>query len=194
MHKYVDQSDLNAMYDQMALRGLGAHEYLDTSNLNAPYDYSPPFNMVGSGILANTGLGSLGATSLSYPWRQESADTRELQRVLNVTLRDSGRCPIAEDGVLGPGTCGAARFVIDELGISGQSPPATCESFSAPGRPPCGGGTTPSPPTPSDTELVAPRRSGAGMGSDTLWLVGGFGVATLLIGGAIVMKKKRRGR
>ena len=85
MHVYVDQSDLNAQYDRMPLRGLGAHEYVDTCNLNAPYDYDPPYNMVGAGILSEPGLGSLGSTAVGangaseFPWMEVSENTRELQ-------------------------------------------------------------------------------------------------------------------
>lgn len=169
------------------------HLYFDTSNLNAEYDYTPPLQGLGAGSLGSAGLGSLGATSLGddatdFPWREESSHTRELQQVINEALDDAGYCPITVDGKLGPATCGAMHFVAEYLEME-ESPPSTCESFTAPQKKPCGGGGAALPTTPDFTTRAALQpRSGSG-GTNYL-LIGGI-VAAVAIGGAIVLKKKK---
>jgi hypothetical protein len=163
--------------------------YFDTSNLNARYDYTPPLQGLGGGSLSTGGLGSLGAASalgMVMPWMEQSADTLDFQRDLNGLLTSSGYCAIAADGVLGPATCGAAKWSIDNIeGMEGQSPPVQCESFTAPQRQPCGGGggAAARPTTP-----VLQQRTGGG-GTNFL-LIGGI-VAAVAIGGAIMLKKKK---
>jgi hypothetical protein len=165
------------------------HMYFDTSNLNAQYDYTPPLQGLGAGSLSTGSLGSLGAItgddSVDFPWREESDETRNLQSQVNVTLSDAGYCRIAEDGVLGPATCGATRFVIEELEMTGWSPPSTCQSFTDPRRPPCGG-TAPAPVT-TPPDLTRSRAPSGG----TNWLLIGGVVAAVAIGGALMLKKKR---
>jgi len=175
-HTYVDQSDLNARYDRMPVRGLGQHTYLDTSNLNAPYNQMPPMHELGAGVLARGPLGSLGVTP-SYPWGQFSENTLELQELMNEALEEYGYCPLETDGKLGPATCGGVRRVLAESGQTDQSPPPACQSFTEPAAPPCPG------------EMIRPRMAGLG---DSVWLVGGGLVAAVAIGAAIYLKKPKR--
>jgi hypothetical protein len=177
-HTYVDMSDLNARYDQMAVRGLGQHTYVDTSKLNAPYDLFPPMQGLGAGIFSGNPLGALGLGQV-YPWHQYSADTEELQELLNEALEEQGFCPLEVDGKLGAATCGAIRTVLEVTGQVDQRPPPACQAFTEPGTPPCPG------------ELVRPRRAAIG---DSTWLIGGGLVAAVAIGGAIYFRKKKRGR
>ena len=85
-HKYVDLSDLNARYDQMAIQGLGGGSLGDKS--------------------------ALGTTTPSYPWGQYSYATVLLQERVNTALLNNGDAPINMDGSLGPSTCGAIQAVL----------------------------------------------------------------------------------
>ena len=173
------------------------HLYFDTSKLNAQYDQFPPLRGLGAGVLSTGRLGSLGVSvslgddAVDFPWREESGKTTELQQVTNEVLREGGYCEVGVDGRLGPATCGAVRLAINELGIGGDwSPPSTCQSFTAPRRPPCGGGggaAAPRPTTPL-TPVTPARAAGGG----TNWLLIGGVVAAGAIGAAIYMKPKRR--
>jgi len=103
-------------------------------------------------------------------------------------LQEEGYCPISVDGVLGPATCGAARLVIQELGMD-ASPPSTCESFTTPQRQPCGGGGGGTAPVPDFTTQATLQPRSGGSGTNYL-LIGGI-IAAAAIGGAIVLKKKK---
>lgn len=178
MRLYQDTSNIFARYQGMPVRGLGAHEYSDVSKLNAPYGHTIPILETGAGSLSLNGLGVLGQAN-DYPWMAYSAATKELQELLNEALEAHDYCPIKADGKLGAGTCGAIRRILEVTGQTDQLPPATCQSFTEPTRPPCPG--------------EAPSASRMGMlSSDTLWLVGGSLVAATAIGVAIYLKKRRR--
>lgn len=82
-HSYVDLSDLNAQYDQMAIQGLGG---------------------------GSLGTNSLGAVA-AFQWGQYSKAVLSLQNSINLRLPALGYWPIVEDGILGPKTCGATRIV-----------------------------------------------------------------------------------
>jgi hypothetical protein len=166
--------------------------YFDTSNLNAQYDYTPPLQGLGAGSLSTPSLRSLAALrqDAMYPWREEAPETRGLQQSINVALREDNLCPISEDGVLGPATCGAVAYVVGSRGTGGEAVPATCQEYTSPSSPPCpgagggGGGAQPSQPA---TPVVAQRAANGG----TNWLLIGGVVAAVAIGGAIVLKKKK---
>jgi hypothetical protein len=66
---------------------------------------------------------------VQYPWNSFSAGTQSLQISANVELRLRNQPTIAEDGILGPTTCGALKYLYDE-GVQGQIVPPTCQSFS----------------------------------------------------------------
>ncbi len=158
------------------------HRYLDTSNLNAPYGQSA---VSGGGSLGTGSLGSLGASSDDFPWKEYSSQTKELQAVANKILAKDGFCQISTDGKLGPATCGAVRYA--DIGMM----PENCQGETAPRRPPCGGGVAPAPPgppgLPPEPEGYKAPGGGFAMG-DALWVVGGLAVA----GGALWWAKSRK--
>ncbi len=151
-------------------------------------------NISGLGALAtkpNKSLGILSslfssADATDYPWKSYSEKTKALQQQTNLDLIAKQRCPIAVDGKLGPGTCGAIRYV-------GKSPPTTCESFTDP--PPLtancaqGGGGAPvvvtTSPLPSSPVLES------GMSSSSKRALGFAIGGALAIGAVLVLRKKR---
>jgi hypothetical protein len=151
------------------------HLYRDTSHLNAEY----------SGLVPLTGLGASDASVLS------------LQQQINRALKSGGDiwCPIAEDGALGPKTCGGAV-------ITGLSYPNECyqKGFGHPSAKPCppsggGGGGGGGVVAPSPDKMVTPpvNQAGFGISSDTWWIIGGAAIAVAAVGTAIYAKKHRRG-
>jgi len=157
------------------------HRYFDVSNLNAPYDQIA----LGAGSIAAGGLGSLGATT-SFPWKAYSTDTKNVQSLVNKVLKLEGRCPIDEDGKLGPATCGAIQYAAGAT-TGGFEKPPTCESSTLPGLPPCGGGGGVAPAPPAMTE---PSVSSGSMGGDAMWIIGGLAVAGVALGAAFFWKKR----
>lgn len=82
------------------------------------------------GIFQMAQLGGAG----SYPWREYSGDTKELQEETNTDLRKFGYATIGEDGVLGPATCGAIKHLKTEHKVDTDWPD-TCQGFAAPTKP-----------------------------------------------------------
>ncbi len=165
MHIYTDVSDLNAQWDQVPLQGLGA------------------------GVLSTGPIGSLGAVASNYPWKEYSADTKTLQELTNQALKAHGYCPINVDGKLGGATCGAVKTMLEITGQTDQSPPATCQSFTAPTKGPCPGAAPPPPvgPGPATTKLTM-----TGGDKGTTWLIVGGVVAVGAIGAALYFTRKGR--
>lgn len=127
-----------------------------------------------------------------YPWGRYSAATVAVQKDINHTLRAKGACAISQDGKLGAGTCGAARWAVSQGG-GGRSASlmlmgGACKEYRDPSRPPCNGGgvsrTLASPPGYPAT-LEAYKAPGA----DRKWLY--VGVAALGVGGVIVWRGSR---
>lgn len=106
----------------------------------------------------------------NFPWRAYSTDTVELQKVTNEMLKGKGYCSIGEDGKLGPATCGAVREMLKQHDVP-NPPPATCQSFTAPRKPPCGGGGAPAPALQFEP-IVPPK---------------GPSLASIVMGGTIVL-------
>lgn len=166
------------------------HMYYDISNLNAQWD-DVPLQGLGGGILSTGPIGSLGASSATYPWKEYSADTKALQQVTNEALKAHGYCPIGVDGKLGAATCGAVQKMLDLTGQSEQSPPSTCQSFTAPKKGPCGV-STPAPAAPAPPATTAMTMTPRGKSGGTMWIVLGGVVAVGAIGAAVYFSKKGR--
>lgn len=166
------------------------HLYYDTSNLNAPYD-DVPLQGLGGGILSAGPIGSLGADTSSYPWKSYSADTKALQDLTNQALKAHGYCPVNADGKLGPATCGAVKVMLEITGQTDQSPPSTCQGFTAPSKQPCLTASPAPPPASASPAVTTSSMISLGGKSDTLWLVAGAVVAVGAIGAALYFTKKR---
>lgn len=189
-HLYYDVSLLNAPYRAPVLSGLGGDRaYRSHADLNAQYD-PLPMRGLGGGILSTGPVGSLGAVTANYPWKQYSADTVALQKAMNEALKANGYCQINPDGSLGPATCGAIKKMLEISGQTDQSPPATYQSFTAPTKGPCGGGATP-PPSPATPPKLTPLTMSSG-GSGTVWIIAGGVVAVGAIGAALFFTRKGR--
>lgn len=190
-HRYFDVSHLNAPYKTRALEGLsGDRAYRSTADLNAQYD-GVPLQGLGGGILSTGPTGSLGAVTVNYPWKVYSADTLALQKATNEALKAHGYCPIDADGKLGAGTCGAVKAMLDLTGQTDQSPPVTCQSFTAPTKGPCGGAVAP-PVTPTQSTKVTPLTKASGFDSGTVWIIVGGVVAVGAIGASLYFTRKGR--
>lgn len=185
---YYDTAHLNAPYKTRALEGLaGDRAYRSTADLNAQYD-PLPMRGLGAGILSTGPIGSLGFTAEPYPWKEYSDDTLALQKATNEALKANGYCPIGTDGKLGAATCGAVKKMLEITGQTNQSPPATCQSFTAPTKGPCGGAAPPPPTTPPKVTPLPVSASSSG----TAWIVGGGLVAACAIGAAFYFTRKGR--
>jgi hypothetical protein len=130
-----------------------------------------------------------------YPWGVHSADTEQLQRDLNTILKPNDRCPLAVDGKLGPGTCGAAKWADANFGgvVTTPPPPFTCKSFTEPGR--CPSGETPvvvAPPLPAPPPPLAPRPPQKSSKA-SMWAIGGL-LAAVAVGGAYALSRKKKRR
>lgn len=200
--------DLDVNMPQPTLSGLGAvNSQWDTGQgIFKPGGY-------GGGVFDGdiSGLGSIGArrarprsmrglgdNASDYPWRAYSDKTKALQQATNVSLAKAGMCPIAADGKLGGGTCGARNYLtVNSQQIFGQemsfANPAACDQHagelvrpksSAAG---CGGGSI----TPSPSTLPQPALE-AGMSSGTKRALG-FALGGVLAIGAVVMLRKKHG-
>jgi len=126
-----------------------------------------------------------------------------VQQLVNEWLRANGYCEIAEDGVLGPATCGGLR-------ASGNYVLGDCASvgFADPRRPPCVAEAPvgPIPPTPRVCPMatvlvgdqcvpIPPTPEPKKGGTMTAWLVGGL-LAAAVVGGVVYAvqqdKKKQK--
>jgi len=130
-----------------------------------------------------------GGPASSYPWGTYSSNTALMQRTLNNFLASKGAATVGADGKLGPGTCGALKWALDNGG-SGFSVPGTCKSFSydphlAPPPPP------PPPPAPTPTPVTNPvlAPTKPKMTTASMLMVGGGIAAVGVIGYAIAKKK-----
>lgn len=136
----------------------------------------------------SSGVSPRGLGQLDYPWRQFSENTRVLQVATNRALKAHGYCPIAEDGKLGPGTCGAVREMLDY--VEGQfEPPGECEGFTVPRKPPCPG-AAPRPtigPLLAHEPYMALRKKPLSM--STMVMGGTVVLAVGVLGYAIAKKK-----
>jgi hypothetical protein len=198
-HRYGDMSNLNARWDAVQVSGLGGpsgRQYWDTSDLNARWDQVPEAAL-GAGSIAGGSLGSLGAGDTSYPWKEYSAATSQLQQEINAWLQAAGYCPIGQDGKLGPTTCGAAVFYRDESGYGGAKNisggvPSTCQTFSfTPMKPPCPGLTSSAPKPEPAVAPATPATASISSGGDWIWLAVGGLVAAGAVGAALYYKKRR---
>ncbi len=141
-------------------------------------------------------LRGLGNDSADYPWKSYSDKTKTLQQATNTALAKAGMCPIAVDGKLGGGTCGARNYLtVNSQQIFGQemsfANPSACDAHggelvrpksSAGGG--CGGGAI----TPAPSTLPQPAIE-AGMSSSTKRALG-FALGGVLAIGAVVMLRK----
>lgn len=154
------------------------HMYGDLSNLNAPYDAIP---------LQGLGQPFQTPDDPKYPWLQESQDTLVLQQDLNEGLTSQGGCLLAEDGKLGPRTCGALQHFGENvqtcLNHAPESPPILPEVPCKSG----GGGGGGAQPAPSpEEELVKAGSSGV-----PGWAIG-LGLGALAIVAVMMMKGKKK--
>jgi hypothetical protein len=109
-------------------------------------------------------------------WKVKSADTLAFQNAVNAALKAKGKPTITADGVLGPGTCAAAKYV-------GMDPGSVCQSYGT--YPPAGGGVAISTPVTSSAAAAMyspPSKSNA--------LLIGAAVGGLALVGLVVAKKK----
>jgi len=125
------------------------------------------------------------AATGTYPWAVYSADTLALQKTTNVALKAAGYCPIAEDGKLGPGTCGARKAL-------GELPPSTCQKFTDPKKPPCPSGAPLGPIfEPGKGITAAAMLPGAGPDWTMIAAFGVGAVAVLGIGYFLLTRKEQ---
>lgn len=85
------------------------------------------------------GGGVAGGAGGPLPWMKFDARTREYQNRINAVLVLGQYQPIAADGILGPQTCAAGRFMANHadpnLAVPGLAPSANnadCQSFGTP--------------------------------------------------------------
>lgn len=140
-------------------------------------------------------LRGLGDDAADYPWRAVSEKTRALQTATNISLAKAGMCPIAVDGKLGGGTCGARNYLtVNSQQLFGQemsfANPSTCDEHTGELVRPktkasgCGASTSVSPSslTPPVLEM--------GMSPSTKRVLG-FAVGGILAIGAVVMLRRK---
>jgi len=139
----------------------------------------------------------LGDDASDYPWKVKSDKTAALQAATNQLLAEAALCPLTVDGKLGPGTCGARKYLNDNkdkffTGISEISNPSTCQSFTLPSKltTGCGASKPPSSIT-SAPQPVIDLDASAGMSSSTKRALG-FALGGILAIGAVVMLRKKR--
>lgn len=182
------------------------HVYVDVSDLNAEYNRQfPVLQGLGAGVLSTGPIGSLGLVrptkalgfGVSYPWKEYSEDTVQLQTLVNQSLKVNGYNQIGVDGKLGPGTCGAVKEMCDLAVAKGGSctvdVPDTCQAFTKPTKV----GTTAPPPTPPKPGPVTPgpatdQLTMGGRDKGTTWLILGGVVAVGAIGAALYFTRKGR--
>lgn len=174
------------------VHGLGALQYQTGRGI-----FLPQGN--GGGIFDEniSGLGALGYSVSSLPWKSYSADTAALQGDINKALRALNKPTIKVDGKLGPNTCAAAKETYKAIATSqitgdfGQLavPPECDKSHTSTST---STSTTLVTSTTESATLPPPRGMSSGTKNALL-----FGVAGVLgLGGAfLIMKgmKKRKG-
>lgn len=139
----------------------------------------------------------LGDDASDYPWKVKSDKTAALQAATNQLLAEAALCPLTVDGKLGPGTCGARKYLNDNkdkffTGISEIANPSTCLSFTLPATlaSGCGAGKAPSSISTAPQPVIDLDAS-AGMSSSTKRALG-FAFGGILAIGAVVMLRKKR--
>lgn len=146
------------------------------------------------------GVSGLGDDSADYPWKAFSEKTKALQQATNLLLAQAALCPIETDGKLGPGTCGARKYLNDNkdrffTGVAQIAYPSTCQSFSTPASVTsgCGNATkVPSSTTSASSANVLPQPAlEAGMSSGTKRTLG-FALGGLLAIGAVALLRRKR--
>lgn len=141
------------------------------------------------------GLGAVSSTDM--PWKTKADATIALQSTINAYLLRFGMCPISVDGKLGPGTCGAARYVLDQNGDKSDAEmPDSCTQHRSEWTSPtkntgknCGVPVTTTTPAVPTTNV--PVMAEAGMSSSTKRMLG-FALGGVLAVGAVVLLKKKR--
>lgn len=151
-------------------------------------------------VRGGIGVSGLGDDSSEYPWRAFSEKTKALQKATNLLLAQAALCPVEEDGKLGPGTCGARKYLNDNkdrffTGVAQIAYPSTCQSFSTPASVTsgCGNAKPPSSTTASSSSsaiLPAPALE-AGMSSGTKRALG-FALGGVLAIGAVALLRRKR--
>lgn len=121
-----------------------------------------------------------------YPWGQYAQSTQSLQFATNVELRMRDMPEIGTDGILGPETCGAQKYLHETEGIAEHEPPATCQSFQYPRQDSAPSDSMPRAEAPAVDEPAETSR--AGMGTWGFILIAG-GVAAAGI--YLATRKKR---
>jgi hypothetical protein len=131
-----------------------------------------------------------GKSSAPAPTAFTAAQVQNLQTMLNGALTAAGYNPIAADGKVGPGTCGAIKWYRTAKGIptAGASFDGICSTkgSTAPTKRSSGGGTYTPPATTPDAAPPAAQAS-AMPSAGTLAMIGGGVLAVAL---AVVGKKK----
>lgn len=131
--RYVDFSDMNAIEDSAVVNGLGGGVLGGPNVLRAQgVGFRPRVDLFG--------MGGMGA--MVWQGKSSDPDVLRLQKQINVILDKIGYEPIAENGILGPATCGAMakfgelgtlsnpKYKID-LDLSGAMLPL-CDGWTAP--------------------------------------------------------------
>lgn len=160
-------------------------------------------NISGLGSLGaqhKCGVRGLGDDSTDYPWRAFSEKTKVLQEQTNISLKKAGMCPIAVDGKLGGGTCGARNYLtVNSEKLFGQqmhfANPSACDAHTADlvrpksaagGCGSGGGGLTTLPSTSAPAPYIE-----SGMSSSTKRALGFALGGVLAIGAVVALRKKR---
>ncbi len=141
----------------------------------------------------------LGDDSADYPWKAYSDKTKALQQSTNSLLAQAALCPVAVDGKLGAGTCGARKYLNDNkdrffTGIAEIAYPSTCQSFSTPASLTTGCGNAAKAPTsigPSSSLPATTTTFQAGMSSGTKRTLG-FALGGILAIGAVVLMRRHK--
>jgi len=145
-----------------------------------------------------------------YPWNAYSQQTKDMQADINRVLAEQGCELIDEDGVLGPITCGAARFVDPSIvptvckkftdpTCGDEEPPPACASGYfwngaacepvPPREEPCPAGQVRQP----DGSCLPPTHPKASTGPTKAWMmIGGLLLAAAAAGAYAISKKKQK--
>lgn len=142
------------------------------------------------------GVSGLGADSADMPWREKSNATVALQSTINAHLLGMGMCPIGVDGKMGGGTCGAARYVLDKKGDTGDGEmPDVCAAHRSEWVAPkkntgnCGAPAA-APAVVTASSVSVPTNLSAGMSSGTKRALG-FALGGVLAIGAVMMLRRK---
>jgi len=148
-----------------------------------PSSDPPPLMQKAGGVTSYTPAPSSGGGGggTAMPWGVKSADTAAFQSALNAALKAKGKPAIQADGVLGPGTCGAAKYADMDPGGS------VCKSYSP--YPPAGGGGSYIAPAAAATAPSAAAAMYAPKSKSNALLIGAA-VGGLALVGLVIAKKK----